>query len=596
MNQQIRTVFAALAGLVLLVNAPSPCIAQTKYELTPDSQVQPDVPKGEMLAYDVVSPHNAPQYPGIKYHVTVYVPAQYTPDKPACLCVGLDGPGNHPSIVFDNLIAKKQIPVIIGVFLSSGTIASETTKKPLRFDRCYEWDSTNGNLDRFLEGTVLPEVENHATRDGRQIHLSHDPNDRMIYGGSSGGVCAFTAAWQRPDLFRRVYSSIGTFVGMRGADSYPTLIRKTEPKPIRIFLQDGEKDSWNPLFDNWYTQNRSMEESLSWAGYDVNHSWGTLGHEGSHSDSVFPDAVKWLWRDYPQPIEAGWSPNSMLNAVLNKGEGWSLVSGSYSAPTLLTVSPKGEIYFADSAGAIFRLEEAGSVSLIARTGSPVTAAQFDKDGRLYIAHASLKRIDAIETNGKITRIAEGIAAHGMTVLDDKTIYAAEPGEHDELPSKIWRIKDKTKTLVDTGLHDASGIILTPEHAMLFAAEKHTQWVYTYIVQPDGTLIDKQRYYWLHIAESADGEPGWSDATDLVDDRSGYLYVATRMGVQICDRNGRVEGILTLPQGPVTSLAFGGPDSNILYVVSGGKVYRRTMAARGVPCFADPIPLAVHGGG
>ena len=129
--------------------------------------------------------------------------------------------------MFDNLIAKKQMPVTIGVFVTSGTLNKPGTDQPARFDRCYEFDSTNDNFDRFLTEEVLPAVKEHKTSDGRAIVLSDDPNDHMIYGGSSGGVCAWTAAWQRPDLFRRVFTAIGTYVGMRGADQYPTLIRKT---------------------------------------------------------------------------------------------------------------------------------------------------------------------------------------------------------------------------------------------------------------------------------------------------------------------------------------------------------------------------------
>jgi len=578
----------------LLCGAHAPCAAQTQYLEGPDSHVQPGVPQGQTFQFELTGKR---YYPGTKSTIFVYVPAQYTPDKPACLCVGLDGPGYLPQTVFDNLIAKKQMPVTIGVFVTSGTLNKPGTDQPVRFDRCYEFDSTNDTFDRFLFGEVLPAVEQHKASDGRVLRLSADPNDHMIYGGSSGGVCAWTAAWQRPDLFRRVFTAIGTFVGMRGADMYPTLVRKTEPKPIRIFQQDGAQDTWNPLFDNWYTQNRSMEESLSFAGYDNNHSWGKLGHEGSHAQSLFPDVVKWLWRDYPAPIQAGVSGNSMLNSVLVKGRAWQPVAGSYTAPAHLAVSPAGDVYFSDAGTIIRKVGADGATTVFAHSPAPVDAAAFGPDGRLYAALAD-GRIVSFSAAGKPAAFASGVHARGLFVASDGSVYASEPGAHDDTPSRLWLIKPGgLKTVLDTGLHRATGLLLTPDHNLLFAAEGHTHWVYSYALPPaGGALQDKQRFYWLHTAESADDEADDSGATDMADDSQGNLYVATRMGVQVCDRNGRVEGILTLPDGAVSSLSFGGAKFDHLYIVCGGRLYERPLQVPGVPGFAPPMPLPGFGGG
>ncbi len=580
---------------LFLCAAQLPCGAQAQYSEGPDSHVQPGVPQGQTFQFDFT---DAKYYPGAKSTIFVYVPAQYTPDKPACLCIGLDGPGYLPQTVFDNLIAKKQMPVTIGVFVASGTLDKPGTDRPVRFDRCYEFDSTNDNFDRFLFEEILPAVEQRKTSDGRAIRLSADPNDHMIYGGSSGGVCAFTAAWEHPDLFRRVFSAIGTYVGMRGADMYPTLIRKTEPKPIRIFQQDGSEDTWNPLFDNWYTQNRSVEESLSFAGYDNNHSWGKLGHEGSHAQSLFPDVVKWLWRDYPAPIRAGRSGNSMLESVLVRDQGWQPVAGTYSAAAHLAVSPAGEVYFTDGGGTtIKKIGADGMPMVFAHSPAPVSAAAFGPDGRLYAA-LSDGRMLCFSAAGKPALFASGVHAHGLFVAGSGSVYASEPGAHDDMPSKLWLIKPGgVKTVLDTGLRGATGLLLTPDHSLLFAAEGRTHWVYSYAVPPaGGALADKQRFYWLHTAESADDEGDGSGATDMADDAQGNLYVATRMGVQICDRNGRVEGILTLPAGAVTSLSFGGAKFDHLYIACGGHLYQRPLQVPGVPGFAPPRPLPDFGGG
>lgn len=590
-----RPLILLLIGGAFLCVARTPCAAQTQYLEGPDSHVQPGVPQGKTFQFDLTA--SPKYYPGTKSTIFVYVPAQYTPDKPACLCVGLDGPGYRPQTVFDNLIARKQMPVTIGVFVTSGTLNKPGTDQPVRFDRCYEFDSVNDNFDRFLFEEILPAVKQHQTADGRPINISADPNDHMIYGGSSGGVCAWTAAWQRPDLFRRVFTAIGTYVGMRGADMYPTLVRKTEPKPIRIFQQDGEQDTWNPLFDNWYTQNRSMEESLSFAGYDVNHSWGKLGHEGSHAQSLFPDVVKWLWRDYPAPIEAGMSGNSMLRSVLVPGQTWQPVVGSYSAPAHLAVSSTGEVYFSDAGTVIRKVGADGATPVFTHSPAPVTALAFGPDGRLYAALAD-GRIISFDAAGKLAAFAAGVHAQGLYVASDGAVYASEPGAHDDMPSRLWLIKPNgVKTVLDTGLHHATGLLLTPDHNLLFAAEGHTHWVYSYAVPPaGGALGDKQRFYWLHTAESADDEGDGSGATDMADDAGGNLYVATRMGVQVCDRNGRVEGILTLPQGSVSSLSFGGAKFDHLYIVCGGHLYERPLQVPGVPGFAPPRPLPDFGGG
>lgn len=580
----------------LVAQSTTPVLPPTQYETGPDSKPQPGVPQGQTFQFELTG---VKYYPGAKSTIWVYVPAEYTPATPACLCVGLDGPGDLVQTVFDNLIYKHQMPVTIGVFISSGTVNKPGTNEPVRFDRCYEFDSTNDNFDRFIMEEVLPAVMQHKAGDGRAIHLSTDPNDHMIYGGSSGGVGAWTAAWQRPDLFRRVFTAIGTYVGMRGADMYPTLIRKTEPKPIRIFLQDGSQDTWNPLFDNWWTQNRSMEESLSFAGYDVNHSWGTLGHEGSHAQSIFPDVVKWLWRDYPQPIKSGTSGNSMLRSVLPHDDGWQPVGGVYNSPSSLCANAQGDVIFTGSHGqATFKL---GADGLTHRTGiiggDPITGEACAADGRLYVANVGDEKIWTYNADGQPgTTVARAIAADHLLVMNNGAIYATEPGAHDDEGSKIWLLTPTGKNVVDTGLHHATGLAISPDHNLLFVAEGHTHWVYSYVVLPDGALQFKQRFYWLHTAESSDDAGDYTDATDMAVDQQGSLYVATRMGIQICDRNGRVEGILTRPEGQVTSLCFGGKNFDTLYMVCGGKIYKRKMQIPGVPGWSNPKPLPGFGAG
>ena len=213
----------AISGVFLLALGGGAAPAAEKYPPHPEAQPQAGVPKGEVLKFTFA---NSKIFPGTTRDYSVYVPAQYDPARPACLHVNQDGLQNNAPVVFDNLIAKQQMPVTIGVFVPPGRVKARTTNALDRFNRSLEYDGLGDAYARFLVEELLPDVENQKASDGRPLRLSHDPNDRAIGGSSSGAICAFTAAWERPDAFRRVFSSIGTYVGLRGGQVYPTLIRK----------------------------------------------------------------------------------------------------------------------------------------------------------------------------------------------------------------------------------------------------------------------------------------------------------------------------------------------------------------------------------
>src|SRR3989454_4282369 len=236
-----------------------------------------------------------------------------------------DGLQYSATNVFNNLIHQKEIPPLVGIFVMHGRVKAISTNALDRFNRSYEYDGLGDNYARFLLDELLPYIVAE-----QKLNLSTNGNDRAIAGASSGAICAFTAAWERPDAFRRVFSSIGTYVGLRGGNSYPTLIRLTEPKPIRIFLQDGSNDL-NIYGGNWFLANQEMLSALQFAGYDVTHVWGDGGHNGKHATTVFPDALRWLWRDYPAPIKANPEKKSrqQLTEILVPGEEWQLVGDGY---------------------------------------------------------------------------------------------------------------------------------------------------------------------------------------------------------------------------------------------------------------------------
>jgi predicted alpha/beta superfamily hydrolase len=548
--------------------------------LGPDSQPQPGVPKGEVIHFTF---DRSKIFPGTTRDVWLYVPAQYTPDQPACLYVNQDGIQFNAPTVFDNLIAKKEMPVTIGLFVMHGRVKAKDENAALdRFNRSYEYDGLGDGYARFILDELLPEVETMKTSDGRAIRISKKGSDHAIGGTSSGAICAFTAAWERPDAFTRVFSGIGTYVGLRGGDRYPTLVRKVESKPIRVFLQDGEHDQ-NIYAGDWWMANQMMERALTFAGYEVQHVWGEGSHNNNHAAALFPDAMRWLWKDWPQAVPAGHSNNGTLNEILIPGEGWQLVGEGYSSTGGIAANAKGEVSFNDA--------ENGRTNTVGTDGkaespplSPNKAAgeAYGPDGRRYAIEGS--KIVAYPPEGKPKTLAGGIKGHDLVVAHNGNLYVTQPGENGG-PSTVWLIRPNgKKRVVDTGLRSASGIKLSPDQTLLYVAEKTTHWVYSYQIQPDGSLAARQPYYWLHVPDTAED----SGAESMAVDRDGRLYVATRMGVQVCDQAGRVNAILPLPNDRAgIGLSFGGPNFDTLFVTTGDRVYRRKLKILGAPAWDAP---------
>ena len=255
---------------------------------------QAGVPVGEVVA---MPPWRSQIFPDTERDWWIYVPAQYRAGTPANVMVFQDGHDYVKTngtwrvpIVFDNLIHEGAMPVTIAVLINPGHNGRYKPKSPWRVsNRSFEYDSLTDSYARFLLEEILPEVAKRYT-------LTDDPSGRAICGASSGGICSFTVAWERPDAFRKVLTTIGSFVNLRGGHVYPYLIRKTERKPLRVFLQDGVNDLDNP-FGHWPTANRKMEAALRYMNYDFTSLWGEGGHNGKHGGSIFPEALKWLWRD-----------------------------------------------------------------------------------------------------------------------------------------------------------------------------------------------------------------------------------------------------------------------------------------------------------
>ena len=302
-------------GTSLFAQAPTPPAAQAQppdpdayYRLGPDSLPQEGVPKGEIRG-----PFTLPSqaYPGTSHTYWVYVPAQYDPAVPASLMIFNDGHaflmpegGTNAQNVMDNLIYRREIPVMIGVFINPGRRPDQpepdqhewgdrTTNRPT------EYNSLDDRYARVIVDELMPVLN-------KEYSISKDPDRRGIGGASSGAIAAFTVAWERPNEFRKVLSIVGSFTNIRGGNAYPDIIRKAGRKPIRIFLQDGRNDNRSLKPDgtydetrDWFLQNNRLLAALTEKGYDVNYTWGMNKHGQKMGGEILPEMMRWLWRDQP---------------------------------------------------------------------------------------------------------------------------------------------------------------------------------------------------------------------------------------------------------------------------------------------------------
>jgi len=549
--------------------------AADDYPLGPDSERHPDVPKGTVTKYTWTSKI----FPGTVRDYWVYVPAQYKSDKPACVMIFQDGGGYvaedgrwRVSVVFDNLINKHEMPVTIGIFINPGVLPALTSDQQNRYNRSFEYDALGDRYARFLIEEILPEV-------GKSYNLSGDPNDRAISGASSGGIAAFTAAWNRPDAFHRVLSFIGSFTNLRGGEIYASLIRKTEPKPLRVFLQDGNNDL-NLYAGSWYIANQDVASALAYAGYDSTFVVGTEGHNGKHGSAILPDALRWLWRDYPKPIvksHAG-GERHFVTTILDPASDWEVVSRGHRFTEGPAVDRNGNVFFSDIPNnRIHKIDTNGKVTVFKEDSGGANGLMFGPDGRLYACQNGRRRIVAYSPDGAESVIADDVNSNDIAVNQRGQIYFSDP-EH----RRVWFIDSKRqKRVVHEGIDFPNGVRFSSDQSLLLVADTASKWVWSFQVQPDGSLSNGEAFCHLEIPDDVESGPLRSGADGMTVDTEGYLYVATKLGIQICDQPGRVVGIINKPQDfDPSNVVFGGSDMQTLYVTSGDKVFRRHLRRKG----------------
>ncbi len=541
---------------------------------------------------------NSKIFPGSTRDVQVYVPAQYDGTKPACVMIFQDGNGFasaqgpwHVPAVMDSLIEQGAMPVTIAIFIEPGVRPAAGANQMARYNRSYEYDGLGDRYARFLIEEILPEI-------GKQYKLSSDPNDRALAGSSSGGIASFTAAWERPDAFHRVMSFIGSYTNLRGGDSYIDLIRKMEPKPLRVFLQDGSADQ-NIYSGWWWLANQGMAKSLEYAGYDVKFEPGVEGHNSKHGAAIFADAMRWLWRDYPKAIEAGKGgagQRHYITEFLDPAHDWEMVGEGYQFAEGPAVDREGNVYFCDAgASRIYKVDGASKVTLFQSNTGGATGLMFGGDGRLYAAESQRKRVVAYAPDGKLAVIATGVTPNDLAVTSKGEVYFT-----DTPAQRVYYVDAKgTRRVVFQGGADGNllmpnGVRLTPDESLLVVADTMGRTVWSFHIEPDGSLVDGQPFYHLQLPDDVTQGPVRSGADGMTFDDQGHLYVATKLGIQICDQPGRTVGIIRRPgTEDVSNVVFAGAGLKTLYVTAGDKIYRRTLRRKGVFPW-EPVKLPKPG--
>src|SRR5208282_2735417 len=411
-------------------------------------------------------------------------------------------------IVFDNLIAKHDMPVTIAILIDPGVLKALAPGQMSRANRSFEYDALSDRYARFLLDEILPEVAKH-------YNLSTNPNDRAISGGSSGGICSFTVAWTHPEAFRRVLSFIGSFADLRGGDIYPELIRKTEPKPIRVFLQDGNHDL-NNFAGDWWLSNQAMASALAYAGYDFKFVTGDKDHDMIQGGAILPDALRWLWRDYPQPIPKPGMQHlgDRQTGFVDVGMDWEKLGSAGQVPSInrATATPplwmlsswmlpwskdstgiaadqQGNVFTSNSSGkGIYRIDLKGHISTFSEGAKGIRGLAFGPDGRLYGCND--KGIVSYAPDGKKSvrlwvTLCQDIAVNREGGLYFTQSLVGMGGIGYLPPGKSTRVRDYSpRQDEDLRFDEANWVCLAPDQSMVYVSHPGGKWVWSYQVLAD----------------------------------------------------------------------------------------------------------------
>lgn len=576
----------AILALAAVLAAGHPAKAED-FPLGPDAQEQADVPKGTVSE---ATWNESKIFPGTQRKYWIYLPPAFAADQDYPLIVFQDGGGVvnktgqwRAPTVLDNLIHQKAIPAMVGLFIDPGNVPASTAGGTGLSTRSFEYDTADDTYVRFLLEEMLPLV-------AKQARISAKPEYRAIAGVSSGGICAFTAAWFRPDAFRKVITGIGSFTNIRGGTWYPSAIRKTERKPLRIFLQEGEKDLDN-VHGNWPIANHDLVAALTFAGYDIKTAWTDSGHNGKQMGSLLPDALRWIWRaEGPAPAPVAEVPQDLtLSGLLIDGQDWHVVVKDGKFVDALCNDADGNAYYSElGAGTgLFKIAPDGSVTPFKPELTGISGMKFGADGRIYACHNREKRVIAVAPDGKVEVLATDIGCNDLAVTHDGRVYVTETGKKQvvliEGGAGMWKTR-----VVDTGIPAPNGLALSPDQGMLVVSDYSGNAAWAFRVEANGDLSAKlpvlpYRAFGGRVEGKGDG---------MTCDTRRRWYIGSQTGVQVYDPNGRPTGLVLSPTGAaITSCTLSGPDLGWLYVAVKGEIWRRKVNANGFVTSAPPIMKA-----
>jgi gluconolactonase len=388
-----------------------------------------------------------------------------------------------------------------------------------------------------------------------------------------------------------------------------------------VFMQTGRQDLVN-YAGSWYLENPRMAAALEFAGNDVKIELGEDGHSNRHGASILPDTLRWLWRDYPQPIAVGESPTGAGRGIFAQlvprrdlvpppgaapaaargaaaaGRGnaprgavyglvfrdklWQQVGGTYKSAASPTMDKDGNVFFADSLdNAIYKTDAAGTVAVFRHNTHGARALRFGADGRLYATQPALRRIVSYAPSGDEKVVAQDVDANELALTRDGAIYFVDTSR-----KTVGRLDASgRRRIVYSGgeIMSPTALTLTPDQAMLLVGDGMDRYQWSFQIAPDGSLINGEPFQRLEMPE----EGLFSGVTGLAMDSLGYLWAASAMGIQVCEQPGRCTNILNKPEfssTPLDSIAFGGPDRNWLFVTQGGRLFRRQTKRTGVPAW------------
>lgn len=562
------------------------------YPIAPEAEDrEAGVPAGRVESFEF---SDSRVFPGTSRAVWVYVPAQYNPGTPASLMVFQDGHAYVSTngrmrvpIVFDNLIARREMPVTVGVFVNPGhrgTNAPPANGWGNRNNRSVEYDSLGADYARFLTEELLPAITNRY-----QLNLSTDPADRAIAGMSSGGICAFTAAWERPDQFGRVLSHIGSFVDIRGGHVYPALLRRNPRKPIRVFLQEGSNDL-NNTHGDWPLGNLQLAGSLAFMGYDHRLVLGDGAHNDRHGAAILPDSLRWLWKKATPPAT---TPGDLPGS-------WELVSEGHSFTDAACTGPDGTFYFADLPKAeVWRVPAGGKPERWLAEGLKLSGMKFGPDGLLYAASQGgpgeqKPRIVAINPATRtVETIVDNVRPNDLVVTRDGRILFTDTGAGQVLSVPTAARKISGARPVAGGFNAPNGIALSPDGGSVFVSEYQGTNVWLLRLPPSNdqvglfrripipgtptptinSLLGVERFATLTVP--ADKKSSGGDGSSTQGNRT---YVTSHAGIQVFDHLGNPAGLIPNPQPQSTpvSCTWAGTGHADLFICDGPRVWRRRL--------------------